>query len=50
MKRTAFDELLVAIASGNPVELRDIMALAKYINAFGDTVPRTVLMAATYAG
>jgi len=44
------DNLLVAIASGQPVSLRAILALGIDLNAVGASVPRTVLMAAAFAG
>src|SRR5262245_53387104 len=50
MNKPMPDDLLVAIASGQPVSLHDIMSLDVDINAFGIRVQRTVLMSAAYAG
>jgi ankyrin repeat protein len=44
------DDLLIAISKGEPIPADNILNSDFDVNAFGDRVERTVLLAASYAG
>ena len=50
MKRSILDDMLISIASGEPVSWEDITILSVDLDAIGDSVSRTPLMAAAFAG
>jgi ankyrin repeat protein len=50
MKKSISDEMLIAIASCEPVTWEDIAILGADLDAIGNSVSRTPLMAASFAG
>src|SRR5262245_37572800 len=50
MNKSKLDELLVAIGTGRPVSVADIKSLGAHIDTLGESVSRTALMAAAFAG
>jgi ankyrin repeat protein len=50
MRSSIPDDLLVAIAEGKPLREDTIVALDTDVNAFGELIPRTMLMAAAFGG
>jgi hypothetical protein len=50
LSEPTLDDLLFAIASHESVSLNDILRVSPDINAVGERISRTVLMAAAYAG